>query len=594
MGIADDDIAKVRQSADIVKVVTEHVALRKVGRRWVGLCPFHNERSGSFSVNAEEGLYHCFGCKASGDTITFVREVEGLDFVSAVEKLAAMSGVTLHYDNQQQGERRSRNKRLTEAIERAVDFYHDRLLSAPDAGPARAYLKSRGYDGDTVRKYRLGWAPDDWDVLARHLDLSDRDLKEAGLGFVNRRQRQQDFFRARVLFPIFDVGGAPIAFGGRKLPDAEGPKYRNTSDDCVVYDKSHTLYGLHWAKGDMVKAGDDGEAIICEGYTDVHGFAAVGYERAVATCGTALTEEHIKILTRFAHRLVLAFDADEAGQAAAERLHQWENRYDLDVVVADLPGGHDPGDLARTDPDGLRRAVDEAKPFLQFRVDRVLGGADLSRAESRARAARAAVEVIKGHPDPLVRDDYLMRIADRCRFPNDQLRAMADAPATDAPPPLEPERPRRRSDRHRDTAEDEALRLLIHDPDEIADRLHPVLFAEPTHRAAVVALTEAASVHEALGVVDPDLGDFIRSMAVGDVDAEGEDLLARLVDLASQRVLDGLQAEARTAEDPGSYAEPIAWLKHRMEDLRERDTRTKAIDALIPWLIEHGEGRSDG
>ncbi|MDH5238324.1 MAG: DNA primase, partial [Acidimicrobiia bacterium] len=298
MGIADDDIAKVRQSADIVKVVTEHIALRKVGRRWVGLCPFHNERSGSFSVNAEEGLYHCFGCKASGDTITFVREVEGLDFVGAVEKLAAMSGITLRYDNQKQGERRDRKKRLIEAIGQAVAFYHERLLSAPDAGPARAYLKSRGYDGETVRRYQLGWAPDAWDALAQSLSLSDRDLKDAGLGFVNRRGRQQDFFRARVLFPIYNIGGEPIGFGGRKMPDADGPKYRNTSDDCLVYDKSSTLYGLHWAKSDMVRAGDDGEAIICEGYTDVHGFAAVGFDRAVATCGTALTEEHIKILTR--------------------------------------------------------------------------------------------------------------------------------------------------------------------------------------------------------------------------------------------------------------------------------------------------------
>ncbi len=590
MGIADDDIAKVRQSADIVKVVTEHIALRKVGRRWVGLCPFHNERSGSFSVNAEEGLYHCFGCKASGDTITFVREVEGLDFVGAVEKLAAMSGITLRYDNQKQGERRDRKKRLIEAIGQAVAFYHERLLSAPDAGPARAYLKSRGYDGETVRRYQLGWAPDAWDALAQSLSLSDRDLKDAGLGFVNRRGRQQDFFRARVLFPIYNIGGEPIGFGGRKMPDADGPKYRNTSDDCLVYDKSSTLYGLHWAKSDMVRAGDDGEAIICEGYTDVHGFAAVGFDRAVATCGTALTEEHIKILTRFAHRLVLAFDADEAGQTAAERIHQWETTYELDVRVADLPGGHDPGDLARTDPEGLRRAVDEAKPFLQFRVDRVLGGADLSSAEGRARAARAAVTVVRDHPSDLVRDDYLQRIADRCRVDVERLRKMADAPADDGPPPLEPNRPPR-VERHRDTAEDEALRLLIQAPDEIRAGLHPVLFADERHRAAALALLEADSVHQALAVVDPDLGDFIRSMAVADVDAEGEDLLARLVDLASQRMLDGLQAEARTADDPGSYAEPVAWLKHRMEDLRERDTRTKALDDLLPWLIEHGEER---
>ena len=316
MGIAEDDIARVRESTDIVRIISEHIALKRVGRRFTGLCPFHNEKSPSFSVNPELGLYHCFGCKESGDAIKFVREIQGLDFVSAVESLAAKCGVTLRYDNKAQGEQTSRRKKVQEIVAQAVDFYHQRLLSSPDAGKARSYLKHRGYDGDMVRHYKLGWAPDEWDALAKHLKASDRDLKDAGLGFMNRRNRQQDFFRNRVLFPIFDLQGNPIAFGGRKLPEDEGPKYRNTSDDCIVYDKSRTLYGLHLAKEDMVRSRENGEAIICEGYTDVHGFDLVGLPRAVATCGTALTEEHIKVLNRFAHRLVLAFDADEAGQAA--------------------------------------------------------------------------------------------------------------------------------------------------------------------------------------------------------------------------------------------------------------------------------------
>ncbi len=599
MGIVDEDIARVRDSTDIVRVISDHIALRKVGRNWTGLCPFHNEKTPSFSVSGEQGFYHCFGCKQSGDAITFVREIEGLDFVAAVEKLASHAGVTLRYDNQQQGERTSKKKRLIESIEKALAFYHERLLSAPDAGRARSYLKSRGYDGETVRKYKIGWAPDDWDLLARELKLSDRDLKEAGLGFVNRRGRQQDFFRNRVLFPIYDLQGQPIAFGGRKLPDDEGPKYRNTADECVVYEKSRTLYGLHWGKSDMVNARDNGEAIVCEGYTDVHGFHEVGLERAVATCGTALTEEHIKILTRFAHRLVLAFDADEAGQAAAERLHQWEQEYGIDVVVADLPPGQDPGDLAKADPERLRESVERAKPFMQFRLDRALGASELGTPEGRARAAQMALNVVRGHPNALVRDEYVVQVADRTRTDPNRLRVMLEQPPTEPvgrserrPRNVEREAPAPPRKRERTNSQDEALRLLIHQPDSIRDGLEPVLFPSPMHRAAVEALLETPSIHAALDLVDPDVADFIRSAAVGETDAEPEDIVSRLVEKASLRVLDRLQSEARTADDPTSYGEPVAWLKHRMEDLRERETRGKSIAQLLPWLVEHGEGRA--
>ncbi|NNE73809.1 MAG: DNA primase, partial [Acidimicrobiales bacterium] len=484
MGIMDDDIVKVREATDIVRIISEHVALKRVGRRWSGLCPFHNERSPSFSVNPELGLYHCFGCKESGDAISFVRQTQGLDFVSAVEFLAGKAGITLRYDSKQQGEQSSKKKRAFALVEKALDFYHDRLLSAPDAGPARGYLKSRGYDGDLVRLFKLGWAPDDWDTLAKHLGASDRDLKDAGLGFVNRRGRQQDFHRNRILFPIFDIQGRPIAFGGRKMPDDEGPKYRNTSDECVLYDKSRTLYGLHWAKEDMVRARDNGEAIICEGYTDVHGFHQVGMPRAVATCGTALTEEHVKQLTKFAHRLVLAFDADEAGQSAAERIHQWEQSHGIDVVVANLPEGQDPGDLARSDPDRLREAVEQALPFMQFRLNRVFGAGDFSTPESQARVAQDALLVIRANTNDLVRDKYIMQVADRCGVDPGRLRTMIDdpnlKPSGDDRRRREPaqaaEKPRRRRrgpvrSEDRDT---NAIRLLIAEHDRMAPLLAPV------------------------------------------------------------------------------------------------------------------------
>jgi DNA primase len=233
VGIVDEDVARVKAAVDFVQVASEHIALKKVGRRWVGLCPFHAEKSPSFSVNAEEGLYHCFGCQASGDVIKFVREVDGLDFVEAVERLAAKAGIQLRYDDASEGRDRTHRRRLVEAMEQAVAWYHERLLSAPDAAAARGYLRSRGYDGEVVRQFKLGWAPDEWDALARALHLPEDVLKDTGLGFVNRRNRQQDSFRARLLFPIFDAGGKPVAFGGRVLPGGEGPKYKNSPETPI-------------------------------------------------------------------------------------------------------------------------------------------------------------------------------------------------------------------------------------------------------------------------------------------------------------------------------------------------------------------------
>ena len=291
MGIRDEDIARVRSATDIVGLIGEYVQLRQVGQRWRGLCPFHTEKTGSFYVNAIDGLYHCFGCQASGDAITFVREQEHLGFVEAVERLASKVGITLEYDSEGENRTRKERRRLIELVERAEDLYHERLLSAPDAAGARKYLRDRGFDSDEVRSWKLGWAPDDWDALCRQLRLSKKDLAGTGLGFVNRRGRPQDFFRGRVLFPIHDAEGNPVGFGGRIMPGVEGPKYLNTSQ-TPLYDKSRVLFALDRAKAGIVEAD---EVVVCEGYTDVTAMFRVGIPRAVATCGTALTDDHVQL-----------------------------------------------------------------------------------------------------------------------------------------------------------------------------------------------------------------------------------------------------------------------------------------------------------
>jgi DNA primase len=422
VAIPDEDVARVRAATDIVALIGEHAGLKRQGRRFVGLCPFHEEKTPSFSVNAEEGIYYCFGCRTSGDAISFVRATEHLDFVEAVRRLADRAGITITEDETVTAENRKRAP-LYKVMSDAVDWYHERLLTSADAGLARDYLRSRGYGGDLVRQFRLGWAPDEWDSLSRSLSVGAKLLTDSGLGFVNRAGRQQDSFRARVLFPIFDPSGRAVAIGGRVLPLSDGgaaaravgapaPKYKN-SQETAIYSKRRVLYGLNWAKADIVKSG---EVVVCEGYTDVIGLFSVGLPRAVATCGTALGEEHFRLLRNFATgRMVLAYDADAAGAAGANRVYEWERQHQVDVAVAALPAGSDPGELARTDPDALRAAVADAKPFLAFRLARIFESADLSSIEGRAKTADKALAAVLEHPSELVRDQYLMEVADRCR-----------------------------------------------------------------------------------------------------------------------------------------------------------------------------------
>ncbi|MED5221198.1 MAG: DNA primase [Actinomycetota bacterium] len=596
MGIVDEDVRRVRDETDIVRIVTEHTQLKKTGAQWMGLCPFHGEKSPSFSVNAEKGVYYCFGCQVSGDVIDFVREVEGLDFAGSVEFLAAKAGIPLRYTDHNEGRRRNRRKEHAEIVQKAVDFYHERLLTDPDARPARDYLRSRGYAGDVARRFSIGWAPDDWSELSDHLKLSDADLQATGLGGINRRGGQYDFFRARIVFPIFDAQGNPIGFGGRKLPDGEGPKYKNTSDAAEYYSKSEVLYGLHWAKAE---AGRIDELVVCEGYTDVIGCHLSGIERAVATCGTALTPNHARLMGRFAKRVVLAFDADGAGQAAAERVYAWEEEFGLRFAVAALPPGADPGDLAGSDPEGLRAAIEGARPFLEFRVDRVLDRGDLGSAEGRAAAATEAMGLVVEHPDALVRDQYAMRIADRCLVGVDEVRRRGDAAA--------PGRLRGvvvsgtttggvEGGAGRLTSEVQALRLMVHRPDEVRHLLVQVLFDDPVHQATFSLLAEATDLHEAREAAEGAVADLLGRLAVADAsDEDPLGVLTRLCHQAAERAVVALEAEARQTGDLASYQPSISFLRTEVIRLREvvPEGEGASLEPLLRWLVDYSGGRVD-
>jgi DNA primase len=583
VGILDEDVIRVREAADVLAIVGQHTQLKKSGRRYTGLCPFHAEKTGSFNLNAEAGLWKCFGCDQKGDIITFVRETEHLDFAAAVEWLAARSGIQLRYTQKGEGEGRKERQRLVDAMASAVGWYHDRLLNAPDAGPARRYLRERGFDGEQVRRYQLGWAPDAWDALTRGLGLSEAVLKGTGLGYVNSIGRRQDFFRARILFPIYDVQGDPVAFGGRKLPGAEGPKYLNISE-TRLYQKSKVLYGLNWSKEDAVHAD---EVIVCEGYTDVIGFATAGLPRAVAPCGTSLTEDHVRLLQRFAKTLVLAFDPDAAGQAAAERVYEWEQKLEIDVAVADLPPGKDPGDLARSDPERLRAAISGRMPFLGFRVGRVLAAGRQDTPEARARTAEAALAVVAEHPDELVRDQYVMEISDRCRLDVERLRAVLRAgPRAGSEPSARSEPQARRAESNADRM----LRLAV-DPTagtEARDLLDDVLFTEDIHLRAWHVLRDAdGDLHVALATADPDVADLLARLAVEDTIDDPRDIRRALMRDAIGRALLDLRREADDEGDPTPYRDAIVWLQTQREAIRDEHRPDREVeDQLLAWLSE--------
>jgi DNA primase len=599
MAISEAEIAQVRSATDIVALITEYVALKKSGRRWQGLCPFHAEKSPSFSVNAEEGRYYCFGCRVSGDQITFIREMQHLDFVEAVRVLADRAGIELHEDDSLGPARKERQEFLA-AMQEAVKWYHDRLLNSPDARSARDYLRSRGISGEVARRFQLGWAPDEWDALATALKLSEKVLEGTGLGFVNKRGRRQDALRARLIFPIFDSAGKAIAVGGRILPGApEDPdgyrqaKYKN-SPETPIYSKRRTLYGLNWAKDDIIKSG---EIIVCEGYTDVIACFQAGLPRAVATCGTALGEDHFRIMRNFAKRIVLAYDADSAGQSAAASVYQWERQHEVDVFVAKLPKGSDPAELAQRDPSALVAAIGGAVPFLQFRLDRVLDAANLSTAEGRARNAEAALRVLAEHPSDLVRDQYLLKVADALRLDLATLRPLVtelvrNPQAVRAPVESRPLQPRASGPLPRPGLE--ALRLTIHFPYDVQDRFIAEYFVNEVQREIFHGLSTGQSVSEVVDHLrrqgDDDAADVLSELAVDELDREYtvDDVTAVVAQLLRAAVAGELREIERELRG-GDIAPDVAMAT--ITDVKERlalldSSQAHAAEAdLRAWLI---------
>ncbi len=579
MGIAEDDVERVRSAQPISAVIANYVALRRTGRNHVGLCPFHGEKTGSFNVRDETGRYKCFGCGASGDVFTFIQEVERLDFVGAIEHLAAKAGITLNYTTGGQPRDRQRGKQLVEVMAQAVEWYHQRLLTSPDAKAARDYLRSRNLSGDVARQFKLGWAPDAWDALSVELGAPAEMLRDCGLAFTNSRGRAQDSFRARVMFPIFKENDDPVAFGGRVLPGSTDPaKYKNSAES-KIYAKSKTLYGLNWAKSDVVKAD---EIVVCEGYTDVIGFHRAGLTRAVATCGTALTEDHVRLMKRFAKKVVLAFDADAAGQGAAARFYEWEQKIGVDVSVAKMHGGKDPGDMADSDPQGLIDAVTTAEPFMKFRIERAVAAGDVNTNEGKAALGNAVVAVINEHPNTDVRRLYAGELEQRLGLQRGSLASRVERRGGSRPLVNLSDVVTNVAQRAPDSAEIVMLALMCNKLDEVLGIVSEEVFSDEAQRAAFRALkASGGNLNTAIREADPDARAVLEIVGVadatGDVMKEGINLLRAAVRRELTR---------RVTDTSPEVIQRDRRIKQLSDQLTDRNVADSVASELLAWLYE--------
>jgi DNA primase len=414
--ISTESLERVKQAVDIVEVISAHTDLRRQGTRWVGLCPFHEERTPSFSVDAQEKLYHCFGCGVGGDTIKFVEEKEGLGFAEAVELLADRCGVELEREREdpQAEAKRQQRRRLSELLDRTAAFYASYLWDSDEAAKARAYMAQRGLGEEVLRAFAVGYAPSAWDkVLLRGQRAGFKVEELRGVGLVQRGRGggEYDRFRSRIMFPIRDRRGRALGFGGRAMRSDQGAKYVNTAETDFFH-KSNMLYGIDLAKAAIAKAG---RAVVVEGYTDVLALHQAGIEEAVGVMGTAITEEQVALLSGMVDEVVLALDSDSAGQEAMLRAQRVAAGRKMRLRVAAMPTGEDPAEMmaAEGGAERFRALLDGAMELTAFQVGLVLERTDTSSPAERDRALGEVAPILAGLGESASRDDLVRRVAER-------------------------------------------------------------------------------------------------------------------------------------------------------------------------------------
>ncbi|MFJ3788285.1 DNA primase [Kitasatospora sp. NPDC090091] len=534
--IRDEDVQAVRSALPIDVVVGDYVQLTNGGGgEYKGVCPFHDEKSASFYVNPAKGVFHCFGCQENGDTIAFLMKIEHFTFAEAVERMAAQANITLRYEEggysprHQQGER----TRLVEAHKVAAAFYQEQLASA-EAEIGRRFLAERGFDEEAARTFGVGYAPAGWEHLVRYLrgkGFSDKEILLGGLASQGQRGGLIDRFRGRLVWPIRDIAGEVVGFGARRLrEDDNGPKYLNTPE-TPIYKKSHVLYGIDLAKKEIAKSG---RAVVVEGYTDVMACHLAGVTSAVATCGTAFAEDHIKIIRRlmmdnasYRGETVFTFDGDAAGQKAALRAFQDDQKFAARTSIAVSPGGMDPCDLrlAKGD-DAVRELIDNPVPLFEFALRSAVARHRVENPEGRSAALEEAAPIVARIKDRSIQHEYAVRLAGMLGILDEQFvvrrisqlarweRERQQNPRANGqqrrPDPAQPVRPARPAFvlNPRDPAqfvERELLKLALQHPDLVApafDHYGEDEFPTPPYTAVRRAIAQAGGAAYGAGLAD--------------------------------------------------------------------------------------------
>jgi DNA primase len=433
--ISSESLERVKGAADIVEVVSAHTDLRRQGARYVGLCPFHEERTPSFSVEPTEKLYHCFGCGVGGDVIKFIEEKEGLGFAEAVEMLADRYGVELEREQEdpRAEAKRQRRRRLEQLLERSAAFYANYLWESEEAGKARDYLAQRGLQEEALRAFGVGYAPSAWDkilVRGQQAGFGVEELRAVGLAQRGRSGGEYDRFRERIMFPIRDRRGRVLGFGGRAMRSDQGAKYVNTAETDFFH-KSQILYGVDRAKAAIAKAG---RAVVVEGYTDVLALHQAGIEEAVGVMGTAITPDQVAALSGMVEEVVLALDADSAGQEAMLRAQRVAAGRRMRLLVAAMPAGEDPAEMMAADggPERFRELLERAEELTGFQVRLVLERTDTSSPTERDRALAEVAPVLAGMGETVSRDELIRKVAEKLDLEPAMVmgRVVAATPAT--------------------------------------------------------------------------------------------------------------------------------------------------------------------
>ncbi len=604
--ITDEDKERVRQATDVLALVGETVELRQRGNSFWGCCPFHQEKSPSFHVDPQTGLWKCFGCGESGDVFAYVMRRESLDFPDSIRYLADRAGIEL---SEEQGARRGpRRNRLVEALTMAEEYYNTMLLRGRGQGPdaARRYLGGRGFGSAVCRSWKLGYAPGNGKLVSylRSKGFTPAELVAADLA-LESGGRLRDRFYERVMFPIHDRQGRTIAFGGRVMGDAK-PKYLNTKE-TPVFHKSKHLFAFDRAKDSMTATG---EAIVCEGYTDVIAMHEAGLTNAVAALGTSFSVDHVRAISGFAKsRIICLFDGDAAGQKAAERAVQFMDKTQLEMVCVVLPDNQDPAEyLADHGVDELRARLSEARPLMDFVFERRLAAYDLSVPGQRVAALDSLAEVLAPLKDSVLLDGYAAQVAQMLGTTTEEARRrIRERPARRQPMQDEPAVPTGQpvyqddlsmlssSERFQVTAERELLALMATAPDAVrpyGDRIATFTWSDSRNEAmawAMLATPVGTSPRDVVAAAQSVVAEAPRILAGGriamleDMDVQNKvEFLLDTVELAScKREVQQIRGRLRT-QGSSPVGEETQSLFRRATELQRRiGELTKRLPSVV-------------